>query len=310
MTDQTLRPRPPTALSALHLGAPTVVGPLTLFPIWTDAPVPEEPIPTQAPAGTNVAELEDGPSVEWLTAANPTAGAYALLEGTVVDGGWQHRVLVHSVLVAAGSTVQLPVRCIEQGRWHGDAGQHVHARRAPLGVRGAARGIRHDATPSHRRAEQGDVWSRVAAYERTYGASDTSSLVEVLDCVEVSDEVRGTVPAPLLGQRGVLVGVGGHPAVLEVFEHPDSLAQQWDPLIDGLLRSTLHVPVRVTPTRRARSFVERLSGRELPQAEPAGAGVVVSAEDDLVSVRALDTAAGRTVHVAALNVRHDLVLAA
>lgn len=310
MNDQTLLSRPPTALPTLHLGAPTVVGPLTLFPIWTDAPVPEAPVALDPPAGATVAELDDGPSVELLAAANPTAGAYALLEGTVVDGGWQHRVLVHSVLVAAGTTVQLPVRCVEQGRWHGDATQRVHTRRAPLGVRGAARGIRRDASPSLRRADQGDVWSRVAAYERTYGASDTSSLVEVLDQAEVADVVRAAIPAPLLGQRGVLVGVAGHPAVLEIFEHPGSLAQQWDALIDGLLRSTLHVPARVTPTRRARAFVDRLSGHELPRAEPAGAGVVASAEDDLVSVRALDTADGRTVHVAALNVRHDLVLAA
>ena len=34
----------PVTLPTFHLGAPTVVGPLTLFPIWTDAPVPDMPV--------------------------------------------------------------------------------------------------------------------------------------------------------------------------------------------------------------------------------------------------------------------------
>ena len=299
-------------LPTMHLGAPTLVGPLTLFPIWTDAPVPDVPVPLEPPATATIGELESGPEVELLTAKNPTPIPYVLLEGTIVDGGWQHRVLVHSVLVGGNAQLDLPVRCVEQGRWNGDTVQRLHRRRAPLGVRGATHGVRQ-AEPGdrgERRPDQGDVWSRVAHYEQTYGASPTSSLVEVLDQVQVSDELRAAVTRPLLGQRGVLVGVAGHPALVEVFEHPDQLAQQWDGLIEGLLASTLHVRRRTTSTRRARAFVERLTTRSLPDRVPAGAGILAEADDDLVSVRALDTVDGRTIHATALNVRHELVLAA
>lgn len=296
----------------MHLGAPTVVGPLTLFPIWTDAPVPDHPISLEPPATATIGELDSGPAVELLTAKNPTALPYVLLEGTIVDGGWQHRVLVHSVLVGAGAQLDLPVRCVEQGRWNGDTAQRLHRRRAPLGVRGATHGVRRPSEHDRgdRRVDQGDVWSRVAHYEQTYGASPTSSLVEVLDQAQVTDELRAAIPRPLLGQRGVLVGVAGHPALVEVFEHPDQLAQQWDALIDGLLASTLHVRRKATSTRRARAFIDRLTGRALPDRVAAGAGVLAEAADDLVSVRALDTGDGRTIHATALNVRHELVLAA
>jgi len=299
-------------LPQLHLGAPTVVGPLTLFPIWTDAPVPDVPLPLEPPATATIGELDDGPAVELLTAKNPTPQPFVLLEGTIVDGGWQHRVLVHSVLVGAGTALDLPVRCVEQGRWDGDTAQRLHRRRAPLGVRGATHGVRRptEGSGDDRRVDQGDVWSRVAAYERAYGASATSSLVEVLDQAQVSDQLRAAVPRPLLGQRGVLVGVAGHPALVEVFEHPDSLAQQWNALVDGLLASTLHVSCRATSTRRARAFLDRLSHRDLPGLTAAGAGVLGEVDDDLVSVRALRTGDGRTLHATALNVRHELVLAA
>lgn len=296
----------------LHLGAPTVVGPLTLFPIWTDAPVPDVPVPLEPPATATIGELDSGPTVELLTAKNPTALPYVLLEGTIVDGGWQHRVLVHSVLVGAGAQLDLPVRCVEQGRWNGDIAQRLHHRRAPLGVRGATHGVRRPTEDSgfDRTVDQGDVWSRVAAYEQTYGTSPTSSLVEVLGRAQVTDQLRAAIPRPLLGQRGVLIGVAGHPALVEVFEHPDQLAQQWDALIDGLLASTLHVRRRTTSTRRARAFLDRLTGRSLTDLTPAGDGVLGEVADDLVSVRALDTRAGRTIHATALNVRHELVLAA
>jgi hypothetical protein len=299
-------------LPTLHLGAPTVVGPLTLYPIWTDAPVPDVPVPLEPPAEATIGELDSGPTVGLLTAKNPTPLPYVLLEGTIVDGGWQHRVLVHSVLVGAAAQLDLPVRCVEAGRWNGDTAQHLHRRRAPLGVRGATHGVRRPTEDSQvqGRVDQGDVWSRVAAYEQTYGASPTSSLVEVLDQAQVTDELRAAVPRPLLGQRGILVGVAGHPALVEVFEHPDQLAQQWDALIDGLLASTLHVPRRTTCTRRARAFMERLTNRVLPTLTAAGAGILGETGDDLVSVRALDTGDGRTIHATALNVRHELVLAA
>jgi hypothetical protein len=200
MLDQTIH----VTLPAMHLGAPTVVGLLTLFPIWTDAPAPDVPVPLQPPAGATIGELDSGPAAELLTAKNPTPLPYVLLEGTIVDGGWQHRVLVHSVLV----------------------------------------------------------------------------------------------------------GAAGHPALVEVFEHPDQLAQQWDALIDGLLASTLHVSRKTTSTRRARAFIDRLTNRDLPTLTEAGAGVLGETADDLVSIRALDAGDGRTIHATALNVRHELVLAA
>jgi hypothetical protein len=199
MLDQTMHDA--VTLPTLHLGAPTVVGPLTLFPIWTDAPVPDVPVPIDPPAAASIGELDGGPMVELLTAKNPTPLPYVLLEGTIVDGGWQHRVLVHSVLVGPNAQLDLPVRCVEQGRWNGDTAQRLHRRRAPLGVRGATHGVRRpdDHGPVDRRVDQGDVWSRVAAYEQTYGMSPTSSLVEVLDQAEVTDDLRATVPRPLLG---------------------------------------------------------------------------------------------------------------
>lgn len=315
MVDMAVDEHEGAVLPALHLGAPSQVGPLTLFPIWTDAPVPKKPTPLLPPDGAVIGELDAGPAVDALKVCNPTNISFALLEGTVVDGGWQHRVVIQDVLVAASQELHVGVRCVEEGRWRGESTQQVSRRRAPLAVSGALRGLGDDRAesrmPPTSRADQGEVWDRVASYQRTLGAdAPTGSMVEVFDQVEVPDALRRRVPKPAYAQRGVLVGVDGHPAMLEIFEHPRSLATQWDSLIEGLLASTAHLPPVPTLGRRARKFVQRLSGRRLPFVDSAGAGFLAEDTDDLISVRCLANERRQGLHAAALNVRHRLVLAA
>ena len=45
--------------------------------------------------------------------------ASLLLEGEMLEGGWQHRVLDCDLLLDAGGSYVAPVSCVEHGRWHG-----------------------------------------------------------------------------------------------------------------------------------------------------------------------------------------------
>ena len=300
-------------LPGLHLGAPVQAGPLTIFPIWTDAPLDTRPYRTTLPKAGKVAELPDGPSVPELTVSNPGAAPILLIEGALLEGGWQHRVLAHSVLVGAHDDATVEVRCVEQRRWGGDRNQHLGSRTAPLAVRGALRGIRtgvpRQAEHLHS-ADQGDVWDRVAHYERSYGRSDTSSLVEVQTNVDnqVQDVLRTARPLP--AQRGVLFGIAGHPVLLEVFDHPQTLIDQWDAILSSVTIDALLTPAEPTTGRRARAFVARAMATSVAETGPAGAATAFAGTDgNLVSARGL-TAAGRLLHASVVNIRHQVVLAA
>lgn len=300
-------------LPVLHIGAGTTAGALTVFPIWTDAPFASHRHYTMTLRGRGaVTETAGGPTVGRVTITHPGPKPLLLLEGTVLDGGWQHRTLTRDVLVPAGATTDVEVACVEHGRWHGTTTQRASRRQVPLAVRGALRGIRTERHPSAKGpnvADQGDVWARVALYERLHGASATASLVDV------QDRTAGRVDAlfaglrPLYGQRGVLVGVAGHPVLLEVFDHPRTLAEQWEPILRAVALDALAVPVVPTPGHRARAFVQRVQrvrcGEELPSSE----GVLRAGRDDLADVRTL-VLADLNLHLAAVNVRHHLVLAA
>jgi hypothetical protein len=122
-----------------------------------------------------------------------------------------------------------------------------------------------------------------------------------------ADILRGTHPLP--AQRGVLIGVAGHPVLLEVFDHPDTLAEQWDAILSSLAIDAATIPAAPTPGHQARAFVRPACATELSDAAPAGAAVAVGGTDQrLVSVRGIR--ADHLLHAAVVNLRHQLVLAA
>ena len=303
-------------MPGLHLGAPAVYGPLTIFPVWTDAPLASRrPYTTAAGRGATVGELDDGPSVGHVQVSNDGHRPRVLFGGMLLEAGWQHRVLLDDVAVARGAQQVVDVACVEQHRWGGDRDQRLGRRVAPLAVRGATFGLRspdaaHRDVASDRRADQGDVWRRVARYERLHGASATSSLVDVAGRLDAQVQALVSLVQPLPGQRGVLIGVGGHPVLLEVFDHPRTLSEQWAGILGSVWMDAHAAPAVPTPGGRARAFVARISGTPLQPTRRAGVGSGLTVEDDtLISGRGL--ALGTSlVHAAVLNARHDIVLAA
>nr|MDP9460039.1 hypothetical protein [Actinomycetota bacterium] len=144
-----------------------------------------------------------------------------LLAGELLGGGMQHRALTGTTLLAPARPTVLPVVCVEAGRWHGQVRHRRQARRAPFAV--LPRADRSDV--------QNKVWRRVRRYEAVAGPPATESLVERLDRAESTarDLVRDL--RPLAGQRGLLVGIAGWPAWLELFDSERALRVHWPGLL-------------------------------------------------------------------------------
>src|SRR3954453_14534673 len=207
-------------IPTLHVGQGTHLGAVTVFPVWTDGGELRG-LDTGTAAQVEVAEREGAPVVGELVLTNRGSGPALLLGGELLEGGWQHRALNHDVVLLPGQKMVASVSCVEQGRWHGGAGQIRRARRASVMVRSA------QAMPSDGHRQQ-QVWERVARYDAAYGASATASYVDHLDrrgalaATSVADPDarlarRLLGVRALAGQRGVLIGLGGQPAFLELF---------------------------------------------------------------------------------------------
>lgn len=285
----------------LHVGRGVSSGALTVFPVWVGGG-------GERRYGTDVSqlvveEMAGGPAVPTLSAANPGAVPVLVLEGHLFEGGWQHRMATKSSIVGAGRTARVEVACVEQGRWGGARRQAGRGRRATPFVRSGAH-----ATPAGRDV-QGEVWRRVERYRRSDVPNDTGTLVGHLDHAR-ADIGRITQPfRPLPGQAGVVVAIAGQPFLLEVFDDPQTLREQFDSIIEAAGLDALGLPPVVTPSRRARRMVERLEQLSLRPVEDLETGRRLRARTPDLDVALLDWD-GQPVHLRATYLRHPVLMGA
>lgn len=277
----------------LHVGRPVTRGALTLFPIWAAGAVNVRGYDLRSQHVT-VSELDSGPSVPQLVITNSGPRPLLLLEGELLVGGHQDRVAAETVVVPAHSRLPISVRCVEAQRWAGATVHRRDGRRAPVKVRAfAARG-------------QAEAWQAVDDYQAAYGANATAALVDAIDDVdaEAARLVEGLEPVAF--QCGVLVGIGGQPALVEVHDSPRSLAHAWDALLRSAAVDAVGQPAVPTPGRRARRFLDRIRAVPVTDAQPAGEARRSTGRSPYVEL-AFTEWNGRVVHAAAWNPRHPLL---
>jgi hypothetical protein len=110
------------APGGLTLGRARSVGALTLVPVFHDGPAATY-IPYASIQGAGlleVTEVTGGGRVNTLVAKNRADQAVLLLEGEILEGMQQTRVLNITILVPATTTLEIPVSCVEAGRWRND----------------------------------------------------------------------------------------------------------------------------------------------------------------------------------------------
>lgn len=295
------------ALPKIHVGRSYRVANLEWFPVWTDAAVaPRTYVTNFDPQQVKVAE-QDQANVGGLQIENTTQEPVLLFEGTLLEGGWQHRALTRTVLVPAASVVSLPVVCVEQGRWGGASNQIIGTKVASAGIRAGLRGLRKEGQfVSQSFADQGDVWHKV---ERLAQESNThmpsQSFVEMRNNLDVRMQIEKIVA--LAGQRGVVIAIGGHPVALELFDHPDTLAERLDSIVRGYIAESMLRDFVATPSSRVRTFVDRTERQAL--SEDVDANRKRTTSNAHVASEALFES-DVLLHLSTLNVKHELVLAA
>ena len=168
----------PHLAAQITVAEPTVVGPLAVFPLIADRS-PSVRYVSFAEAvqrGATVKELGGGASVNDLVVHNPLDVPVLLYEGEEVLGAQQNRTFDVSVLVAATSLLQVPVSCVEAGRW--DGGRHDEAfAPAPQTANPRLRRMKNTqaraslAAGLEARAVQCEVWREVAETADRHGVN-------------------------------------------------------------------------------------------------------------------------------------------
>ncbi len=176
----------------IRLGAPQAHEFLTVFPL-IGAGTPELPyllLADALAAGTlRIGELGQG-NVPTLLAHNVGAEDVLLLDGEQLIGSRQNRTTNRSILLPAKSTVEIPVSCMEHGRWHfvTDA-MRAAPQHSPAKVRRRAREVEaryayagEAPSPMSLSEAQGSVWDVIAdTAEKLGGQSATGAMDRIYE---------------------------------------------------------------------------------------------------------------------------------
>ncbi len=270
-------------LEIAAVGAPVTRLGVSFFPVYlANRELPD--IATGESSGLLVDELEIE-SVQALRAFNPTDRAVLLVEGEHFLGGKQNRVVNTTVLVAAGSGLEIPVSCLEQGRWGDRQAWRRSESFAPARIRALQRAaVTRSARMAEGRAgDQHRVWREVdVMLSRAVVRSDTSAAADLeLACRQDparADAVGELVErGPLPGQCGMVVARGGQMLAMDLFGAPHLLAAHWGRLVRSHYLEGPPSPEPAAPTPlsadRAMEFARR-SVRE-PMRDVPGVGLGV-----------------------------------
>src|SRR3979409_1428059 len=108
-------------LNSITVGEPQVFEEVQVFPLFGNQKESAAPFlqldEALAEGLAEITEVSDGGSVPQLTVTNKSARDIIIYDGQQLIGAKQNRIVNMTVVVAANSTLPIPVSCVEQGRW-------------------------------------------------------------------------------------------------------------------------------------------------------------------------------------------------
>ena len=292
--------------AGVRLGSPQTAGGLTLIPIFHAGPELDYLTfaDAQKQGSLQVTELDEHGAVSALAVENSSSLSVLLIDGEILIGLKQNRVLNTTILVPPKTTLNVPVACVEAGRWRRTT---ARAARADYSLSPKIRALkRHSVTLSARAfgsftADQGAVWDGVAGHLGDLGvrsATEAYSDIEKQRRPEIEDRLAHFHPEP--GQSGVVALLDGKPVAFDLFDRPSTLAQLWQGLIGSYIAESL-VPRATDPSVDVNSVAQwiREAGAGGATSHPAvglGETVLISGPEHDVSALVVE---GVAVHIAA-----------
>jgi hypothetical protein len=290
-------------LERASVGRPITRGGVSLFPIYIHG---GGGIDIGArPADVQITE-QGSAEVPTITVTNSGQRPALLVEGETVTGGQQNRVLNVSVLVPGGATINVPVSCVEAGRWNGRSAFERGRTFAPRRVRRVKNmtvsdSVRRGGTKA---SDQGAVWNSIdyeldrLTVDSSTRAIHASELLFEADnqLANAAQELAGIGPLP--GQCGIVLGHGKRIVAAEIFATPELLAANWEALIRAAL---LDAPERIegSPSvSRALRFVTRIGTARGTSSPGVGLGEELHLETTRMVGQAL-VLDGAVVHASA-----------
>ena len=276
------------------LGQPQHHENLTIFPILAgkNRDLPYLLMAEALAVGVLTIGEKNGGQVPVLLATNAGKQAILVLDGEQLIGAKQNRMTNRSILLPPKSITEIPVSCMEQGRWHFETDHFAPApQHAPSKVRRRARETEAEASymaelrgpgarSSHRdlAAAQGEVWNEIRAFGEKLGStSETGALDSIYESRRTQME-GWTQAFPLVeNQVGLVAFQGETPLATDAVGSPSLYAKVHQRLLTGYVLDAMegwdpHHPTPRAAAPEAELVLEALGAAERVPSHSVGSG--------------------------------------
>jgi hypothetical protein len=301
-------------LDALHIGAPVTAANLTMFPLSRAASSAASPsyltLDEALSVGeARVTEVSDAGSVPHLRFENSGRLPVLILDGEELVGAKQNRIVNLTILVPAGATLQIPVTCVEAGRWRhrtatfAAAGRAHYASARAMKLAQVNESLRRD---GERCADQSAIWSDISDKAAHLGAFSQTQAADALYEARRSelDRLIDSLE-PQSGQVGAVFAINGAIAGLDLFD----AAATWRKSMRKLVQSYgLEALVLADGWRRDEppdlpGFLHAIAAATAQEFAAIGSGFDVRFDGPGVNGGAL-VADGTVIHLVAFPTQH------
>jgi hypothetical protein len=175
----------------------------------------------------SITEVSGAGTVPVIRFANKGARPVLILDGEELVGAKQNRVVNLTILAPAGRTLDIPVSCVEAGRWAYRSPEFSSARRAvyaSLRARKVERVSENLAAFGSRSADQSEIWGDIALKARRMRAeSPTAAMAAMYErhATGLEGYVEKLRARP--GQCGVVFAIQGRVIGFDLFDDPATL---------------------------------------------------------------------------------------
>jgi len=301
--------------AGLIFGAPTRFQNLTIFPVFRQNTVRPEPgyvlLEQAIHSGfARVSEVCEGGIVPQLRFENSGPLPVLLLDGEELVGAKQNRVLNLSILAPANAGINIPVSCVEAGRWQHQSTHFAPADAVQYSTGRAARAKQVSKSMQEsgsRQSDQGRVWADIAEKSiRMQADSDTGAMRAIYEKHRDTVEHYARAFSLHTNQCGMLFTIGHRSWGIDLLDHPSAMGLVFARLLRGYALDALDSNAAAGPKFRTTDwthFIEGVAaapvfaalavglGKDVRIVGPAACGGALWAEDRYIHLSAFSSAA-------------------
>ena len=301
-------------LSNLELGPQVAVANLSMVPLMASSVGSRDYLTLDEALSQGlgaVMEVSEEGKIPELRFFNVGCRPILLIDGEELIGAKHNRILNLSILAPAARSTDVPVSCVEAGRWSRQSRAFTAAPLAQYATGRARKGVQVSQSlrsSGTRFSNQTDVWSDIdSKMKRLNAMSGTSAMAAMYESHSrrLDDYVNGLGAAR--GQVGAVFAIDGKVVGLDLFDHAETLRKLLPKIVRSYALDAIDVgaPKTVSPcVTEIQSFLNGCPATPTERFKAVGEGEDLRLTGSNITGAAL-VADGRIVHLCAFANGND-----